>query len=474
MKNYCDYFKNKKITIMGLGILGRGVNVAKFLAECGAELTVTDLKNEADLKPSLKKLAKFKNIRYVLGKHDLADFKDKDMIIKAGGVPLDSLYIKEAEKNGIAIEMDESLFTKLAPEVKVIGITGTRGKSTVTKLIFQILKVSGKERVFLGGNVKGQATLPLLKKIKFGDIVVMELDSWRLQGFHDSKVSPNISVFTSFMADHMNYYKGDIKKYFEDKANIFRYQKEGDLLVLGENFLNQIKKMELFNFFEIFKKEIKTKVIIARKKNIPKNWKIKILGEHNLENIAAAVTVSKYLRINELIIKKVVENFSGEPGRLELIKEIKGIKFYNDTTATTPDAVIAAINSFKSYKGKIILIGGGADKELEFNEYAKFIKKSVKCLILFKGAASDKIKKELFYDDVSNKKSARDFKGVFLNEIKSMKEALKNAVEYAKKGDIVLLSPGAASFGVFKNEFDRGNQFNKEVKKIDLPRNNPL
>lgn len=456
MKNYREYFKSKKITIMGLGILGRGVNVAKFLAECGAELTITDLKNETDLKPSLRKLAKFKNIKYVLGRHEFTDFKEKDMVIKAGGVPLDSPYIKEAEKNGIAIEMDESLFTKLALGVKVIGITGTRGKSTVTKLIFEILKADGKRKVFLGGNVKGQATLPLLKKVKHGDIVVMELDSWRLQGFGNSKISPNISVFNSFMADHMNYYKGDIKKYFEDKTNIFKYQKEGDALILGESFLKQIKKLGLFDFFNDFRKETKTKIISVSKKDAYKNWKIKVLGKHNLENIAAAVAVCRYFQIEEPVIKKMVENFSGEPGRLEFIKEIKGIKFYNDTTATTPDAVIAALNSLIKYKGKIILIGGGADKELDFKEYAKSVKRAVKVLILFKGGSSNKILKNF---------ESPIFKIKIFSEIESMGEALKLAASFAKKGDIVLLSPGAASFGVFRNEFDRGEQFNKLVKK---------
>lgn len=457
MKNYCDYFKNKKITVMGLGVLGRGVNVAKFLAECGADLTITDLKNEADLKPSLKKLVKFKNIKYVLGEHRFEDFKDKDMIIKAGGVPLDSPYIEEAEKNGIDVQMDEALFLNLAKGIFSVGVTGTRGKSTVTKLIFEILKLEGKKKVFLGGNVKGQATLPLLKKVKKGDIVVMELDSWRLQGFHNSKISPNISVFISFMPDHMNYYKGDIKKYFEDKISIFKYQKEGDALILGEKFLKQIKKLGLLSLFNDLKKEIKSKIILADKKNVNKNWKIKILGEHNLDNIAAAIAVCGQLKIKEVVIKKAVENFSGVSERLELAREFNQLKFYNDTTATTPDAAIAAIKALKDYKGKIILIGGGADKELDYKEYAQEIKKYVKCLILFKGAASDKIINALGGDKL---------KIEIFSELTSMKKAIEIAKNNAKKGDIILLSPGAASFGVFKNEFDRGRQFNKFIKML--------
>src|SRR3990167_8930853 len=171
--NYKDFFKGKKITLMGLGILGRGVNVAKFLAECGVELTITDLKAEDQLAPSLKKLSKFPKIKYVLGRHDLADFSGKDMVIKTAGAPLDSPYIAEAIKNNIPIEMDASLFAKMTAlstsNVDMIGITGTRGKSTVTHLIYAILNEAFKKtkrKVYLGGNVKGLATLPLLKKVK--------------------------------------------------------------------------------------------------------------------------------------------------------------------------------------------------------------------------------------------------------------------------------------------------------------------
>ncbi|MEK7130963.1 MAG: UDP-N-acetylmuramoyl-L-alanine--D-glutamate ligase, partial [Patescibacteria group bacterium] len=438
--NYKDFFAGKKILMMGLGILGRGVNVAKFLAECGAELTITDLKTEGQLASSLKTLSKFPNIKYVLGKHDLVDFSAQDMIIKSAGVPLDSIYIAEAQKNNIPIEMDASLFAKLAKlstsNINVIGITGSKGKSTVTHLIYAIIQEAFKKtkrNVYLGGNVKGLATLPLLKKIKDGDVVVMELDSWQLQGFGDSKISPNIAVFTTFMADHMNYYKGDMDKYFADKANIYRYQKENDYFVAGAQVAKFIKNND--------KDGVKGEMVIANKKNIPKRWKIKLSGDHNFDAISLAIKATEKLGIKELTAKKVIENFKGLRGRLEFVKEIKGTKYYNDTTATMPEAVMVALESFKKYKGKIILIGGGADKNLEYDKYAKSVKKYVKTLILFRGLASNKIISALG-------------KIKFPVEIvDSMKKAMNIARANSKKGDIVLLSPGAASFGVFKNEF---------------------
>ena len=236
-----EIFRNKKILIMGLGILGRGMNVARFLAESGAKLTITDLKTKEALAASLKKLKKFKNVKYVLGRHNLADFKNADMVIKAAGVPLDSVYIAEARKNNISVEMDASLFAKLAKGITIIGVTGTRGKSTVTHLIYEILKNAGK-KVFLGGNIKGIANLPLLKKIKPGDIVVMELDSWQLQGFGEAKISPHIAVFTTFLADHLDYYNGDMEKYFVDKANIYRFQNKNDWLIARPAVAKLIKE----------------------------------------------------------------------------------------------------------------------------------------------------------------------------------------------------------------------------------------
>lgn len=446
---YCGHFKDKKITVMGLGLLGRGVGVAKFLAECGAELIVTDLKKADLLAGSLKKLEKFSNIKFVLGEHRLEDFKDRDMIIKAAGVPLDSPFIAEARKNNIPVEMDASLFARLAKGVTTVGITGTRGKSTVTHLLYEIIKNSGR-RVFLGGNVKGLATLPLLKKVNpsadGGDVVVMELDSWQLQGFGDAKVSPSVALFTTFLPDHLNYYKGDMEKYFSDKANIYRYQKDGDILFMRPEVSKFILAKDANG--------IRGKAETIAKDVLPKNWKVKLLGEHNLENIALAVSVAKYLDISESQIKKTVEEFRGVPGRLEFIGEKKGVKFYNDTTATTPDGVIAAMDSLKEYKGKIILIGGGADKNLDYKEYAEIVSKFVKKFILFTGAATEKIKKEL------------SEKGVVFEEVGNMKDAVKNALLSVKKGDVVLLSPGAASFGIFKNEFDRGDQFNKIVSKL--------
>lgn len=444
--NHKTYFKGKKITMLGLGLLGRGLNVAKLLSKLGAELVVTDLKSAEALAPSTKQLAKYSNISFVLGCHNLEDFQQCDMVIKAAGVPLDSLYIEEARKNNIPVEMDASLFAKFTKGT-IVGVTGTRGKTTTTYLIRHILETAKKE-VFLGGNVRGMATLPLLNKVKAGDIVVLELDSWQLQGFGDAKISPHIAVFTNFLPDHLNYYKGRMDWYFGDKANIFKYQKPSDTLVVGEKAAKEIKAR--------FADEIKSKIVLAKSKKVPESWKIKLLGEHNRANIACAVEACRALGVSEKDIKRGVESFAGVPGRLEFVRTVGGIKYVNDTTATTPDGNRAAILALQDKKRKnIVLIAGGADKNLDYSGMAKLVHKTVKGLVLIEGAATEKLLAKI------PKKTSYP---VFI--VSSMKDALVSAREVARSGDTILLSPGAASFGVFKNEFDRGDQFLALVKKL--------
>jgi len=444
MKNYKQFFKRKKITIMGLGILGRGLGYTKFLAECGADLIVTDLKTKEQLKTSIKSLEKFKNIKFVLGEHRLEDFRGRDMIIKAAGVPLDSIYINEARKNNIPIEMDVSLFAKCVRDVTIIGVTGTRGKSMTTTLIYEILKANEKllkRNVYAGGNLRGLATLPLLKKVKDGDILVCELDSWQLQGFGDSKISPNISVFTSFMPDHMNYYKDSMEKYFSDKANIFKYQNKNDYLVIRPGMKEFIKKSNT-----------KGKLIVVNPKDVS-DWKFNVPGIHHRDNMATAVTVAQILGVPMKDIKKSIADFKGLEGRMQLLKTYKGIKIYNDNNATTPEATIAGLEALSEKKGKIILICGGATKNLPLDNLVKAINKSCKAVVMIPGTGTEEL--------------IKNYQLRIKNEIgKDLNDIIKKALSQAKKGDTILFSPAFASFGMFNNEYERNDLFMKIIKKL--------
>jgi UDP-N-acetylmuramoylalanine--D-glutamate ligase len=439
MQNYKEQFKGKKITVMGLGILGRGLGYTKFLAECGANLIVTDLKTKEQLATSVKTLKKYKVIKFILGKHRLEDFRGRDMIIKAAGVPFDSIYIEEAQKNSIPVEMDVSLFAKCALEVMIIGVTGTRGKSMVTTLIYEILKKNEKflkKKVYIGGNIRGVATLPLLKKVRKGDILVCELDSWQLQGFGDNKMSPHISVFTSFMPDHMDYYKDSMQKYFDDKANIFKYQKKGDVLIIRPDMSKLIPR------------NLKSKLIIVES------------GNFQEENKACAVTVAKQFNIPDHKITQALKNFKGLEGRLQYVKTVKDVKIYNDNNATTPEATMAGIEALSENSARqdlveknIILICGGADKKLPLGNFVKVVNKYCKAVIMIPGTGTDRL--------VSSDKVL-----VTSKYVKNLNEAVKEAIKQSKKGNIILFSPAFASFGQFNNEYERGDLFMKIVKKL--------
>lgn len=440
--DYKQFLKGKEITLLGLGLLGRGVGDAMFLAKYCKKLTVTDLKNRNELRQSLIKLKKYKNIKFVLGKHNIKDFQKTDLVIKGAGVPLESPFIKEAIKNKIPVYMSTALFTKFFIEQFkgiVIGITGTRGKTTTTHLIYHTLKKYNKN-IILGGNIQGLSTLSILDEIKEGSVAVLELDSWQLQGFGDIKISPQISVFTNLFSDHMNYYKNDMGKYLSDKANIFLWQKKDDCLILGKKIAPVIKK--------IYGKKIKSKISVAKQiRNL--NFNFQLPGEHNLTNLSCAINAIKKLGVSEKNISKALKTFKSVPGRLEYIGTTNGIKIYNDTTSTTPEAGMAALESFKSKKSKVILICGGSDKGLDMNNFLDKAIKNAKKIILLSGSGTEKIKPKLENSLI----------------YKSLGQAVKTAFKYARKGDVILFSPSFASFGMFRNEYDRGDKFNKEIKK---------
>jgi UDP-N-acetylmuramoylalanine--D-glutamate ligase len=433
-------FAGKKITLMGLGLLGRGVGDAEFLAAAGAELVVTDLKTEAELAPSIERLKKIPGITYHLGGHRLGDFEDRDMILRAPNVPLDSPFIAHARERGIAIEMDASLFAKLS-DATILGITGTRGKSTVTHLIYEMAK-SANFNPFLGGNERDVATLQLLPKTDKDALVILELDSWQLQGFEESNISPHISVWTNFMPDHMNYDHGDMDRYFRDKAAIARFQKKGDFFIATPDIKEKMESK--------FGALPGTFIAVA---DPPQGWTVALPGEHNRRNAGCAVAAAKILGIPEDIIKNVLKNFSGLPGRLEFLGEKNGIAFYDDGNSTTPEAGIAALRALAPLGRPIILIAGGSDKEMQFEVFADEIVKSAARAILFTGKATEKLQALL----------PKEFPAEIVS---SMDAAFASALAMAKRGDIILLSPGATSFGIFKNEYDRGDQFREAFKNI--------
>ncbi len=432
MEGYRTLFEGKKITVLGLGILGRGVGDVQFLARCGAEIIITDIKDKAELAESVAQLSHYPNVTFHLGGHQKEDFEHCDMVLKAAGVRLDSPEIAAARAAHIPVVMSTALFAKYAMDTgaKIIGVTGTRGKSTVAHLIFHTLQKAGR-RSLLGGNIRGISTLAMLPDVQKDDIAVLELDSWQLQGFGELQISPHIAVMTNLMQDHQNYYP-DMDTYFADKANIFRFQHQGDALICGWGIAQRVS-------------DAKSPIAPMTPLPLPDNWHLNILGEHNRENAALAAAALKAVGLSESDIRGGLESFEGVEGRLQFVREINGVKIYNDNNATTPEATVAALRALAAGRTKppVVLIMGGADKGLDIQELGSAIRAYCKKVVLLAGTGTDKVQQEV--------REAPMFD--------SLEKALATALATASAGDTILFSPAFASFGMFKNEYDRNDQF---------------
>lgn len=468
-KNVQSEFRDLKITVMGLGLNQGGLGIAKWLLRHGARLTITDLKTREQLAPSIQALGAIKGVhpvRYVLGTHHADDFRRADMIIQNPAVPRDSEFLKMAREASVPIESDISIFFRLCPH-PIIGISGTKGKTSVTAMVGAMLKGSFGE-VVVGGNIRLSPldNLDALMASKRSVPVVLELSSWQLESLSSVKISPSISVLTTVLPDHLNRYDG-MNDYAAAKELIYAWQspldsaivpydnaytKKMGARVLAERFWASMKPLpeEQNGIFyrgtkAIMRAQGEETVIFERKD-------VGLPGNHNLWNALLAGGASRLRGAEPEDIRSALRAFKGVPHRLEQVCVSRGISYWNDTAATTPEASIAAMETIFSKK-KGVLIAGGADKKLVFGAWAKVVKRYAKKVILFKGTATPKMRLALKRISVKVEDDAV-----------SMNEAVTRATSAAKRGEAVLLSPGCASFGLFVNEFDRGDQFRAEVK----------
>lgn len=455
-------YSGKKVLIVGLGLQGGGVGIARFFSELGAKVTVTDKKDENKLQSSINKLDG-NDIQFHLGGHILEDFLEADLIFKGPSVPWSSVEIRTALEKKIPVEMELSFVVANYPG-KVIGITGTRGKSTTTHLVFNLLKESGFE-VVLGGGLPGISTIDCLKTADEDSWLVAELSSWALSGFHQKKISPHIAIFTNFYPDHLNYYK-DLKEYFYDKQAIFQYQKTGDYLIVNESLKEKVDSVLQFFItreslpkgpLSKVKKIVQTSSTIAQfsKNDFPYSLTF-LKGDHNLENAAAALKVSEVLNIDKNKAIEIIKNFSGLPYRLQVIGKKENVTFINDTTSTTPIATVKAIKSLNDKK--IVLFLGGNSKNLPkdilINELADIEK-----IVLLSGSFTEEIL------PILKEKFSEKLLGPFGDLDQAIDTGYKLAEEL-KEECYLIFSPGATSFAMFNNEFHRGDEFNRLVMSI--------
>lgn len=410
---------NKKIALLGLGLDNQALLNLLKKYKITAEITVKDFRQDPN--GFNKNLDKF------------------DLLFRSPGWPILCPGIQAALRNKkTKLSSPLNLFFTLCPTKNIIGVTGTKGKGTTASLIYKIIKDSGK-KVWLGGNI-GISPLSFIDKIKPNDYIVLELSSFQLE---DLEFSSRIAVITNLYREHLapadpnnpNFHTS-YNKYWQAKLNIAKH-KNNRYLIINQKLKPKLKPVKLSN-----------KLIYFSASNI----KSKLVGAYNQENIGAALEVAKILKIPTKKAEKTIANFKNLEHRLEFVTKIKDVSYFDNSFSTTPESTSLDLKSFAS---PIIQIAGGADKGANFKTLAQVIKQKVKFLILLPGAGSEKISKEL---------KLIKFPSNRLQLANDMSKAVKYAKREALPGDVVLLSTGCASFGIFKNYKERGDLFKKYVR----------
>ncbi len=459
LKEFNNYIRFRKIAIIGLGV--SNIPLIDYMYSKKAKVTIFDDREENSISKEILSKIKTYKFDYFFGKNSLKNLKNFDIIFRSPSCLPSKLELEIEANRGAIVTTEIEMFMKICP-CKMIGITGSDGKTTTTSLIYSILKKAGYN-AFLGGNI-GTPLFTKLPEIKPQDIVVLELSSFQLMNMD---ISPNIGVITNITPNHLNIHK-DYEEYIEAKKNIFKYQDENDILIL--NYDNEItnkcaketkskviffsSKNKLENGFIVDNKIIK-KCTDGIREHILDTKDVILRGNHNYENIATAIATTNTL-VDIEIIQQSIKEFKPVEHRLEFIRNIDNVKWYNDSVSSSPTRTIAGLNSFEE---EIILIAGGYDKNLDYTPIAKPIVEKVKGLILIgqtSGKIYEAVKKEL---EKQNKKL-----NIYMCD--NLEDTVNQAKKIAKPNQIVLFSPASASFDMFKNFADRGLKFKKLVNKL--------
>jgi UDP-N-acetylmuramoylalanine--D-glutamate ligase len=461
-----DRFVGKRVTVMGLGTRGGGVGVARFLAERGAVVTVTDAKPAEALADSIAALDGLP-VRYVLGGHEARDFTPEgaDMIVRNPGVPRRTTMLQLARSYGLPIEMEMSLFLRLCP-APVIGITGTKGKTTTATLCAEMLRARDPTTV-LAGNM-GVTALGQLDRIEPETPVVLELSSWQLEALIEHGLAPRIAVLTNVSEDHLDHYDG-YADYAATKRGITRHQQPDDYLVVNRDNPDSWRACEetvarVVPFGTTDRGEVGAWLAGDRlvwrwgdgEMTLDRPATLALAGEHGASNALSALAAARLRGAPSDAIRHGLDRFAGVPHRQEVVGEVDGVTFVNDTAATAPAAAVAALRTLARDLGRRVhLIAGGHDKKTDLTDFAAEAAARATAIHLLDGTAT------AGFAALLRAAGARP-----CGPYQSMDDAVAAARAGAQPGDVVLLSPGCASFGLFRDEFDRGDRFREAVRDL--------
>jgi UDP-N-acetylmuramoylalanine--D-glutamate ligase len=447
-----ELFRDKRVLIMGLGRFGGGVDVVKFAFEAGAKVKVTDLDAAERLADSLEQLGQFSGIEYRLGSHEAADFENADIIVANPAVSPDNEFLQCARRRGRVVTSQVNVFFQLCP-APIIGITGANGKSTTAALTAHLLKAGvglkacKHRRVRLSGNIGNEPMLTVVEQITADDLVVLELSSFQLEQLAQTGKGPQVALLTNLTPNHLDRH-GTFENYCAAKENIFRLQKLDD----------NRPAVSIFNaedrigsqWFEKYRTDTGRLCIKFSADDVTDEIRdsFGLPGGANLSNLAGALAIARYFGVDDEQIASCLPQFKALPHRLELVAEVNGVRWYNDSISTTPQSTIAALEAFDEPK---IVIAGGYDKNLAFDELGEKIAQEAKAAILI-GQTAEKI--------------AASIRDTQIKTVATLADAVNLAGQFAVPGDVVLLSPACASYDMFDNFQHRGREFVRLVREV--------
>jgi UDP-N-acetylmuramoylalanine--D-glutamate ligase len=449
--------------VLILGAARQGLALARWLALHGARVTLSDMRSESDLRVARGSLAEYP-ITWVLGGHPLTLLDSTDVLCLSGGVPLTLPLVSEAIKRGIPLSNDSQVFMEAVP-CKTIGITGSAGKTTTTTLVGNMAKNAYGDKAYIGGNI-GDPLINYVDRMKADDLAVLELSSFQLD---QMTISPNVAAILNITPNHLDRH-GTMEAYTAAKARILEFQGEKDAAILGRDdkgawsLRNKVRgKLYTFSLDELEQglhgAYLQDGLLNLRDGDaylpLILREKVSLRGDQNVSNVLAAFAIGHAAGFPLDSMLDAVEEFQGVPHRLELVRELHGVRWYNDSTATAPERSMAAIRAFEE---PIVLLLGGRDKDLPWEELMHLVSERVDHVVLF-GEAAEKIQKTMEGLGLRENSST-------INRVQGLHEAVIKAAEVATSGDVVLLSPGGTSFDEFKDFAERGERFREWVLEL--------
>lgn len=447
----------RRVLIVGLGLFGGGASAARWFAKRGARVTATDLRSHRVLAPTVKRLRGLP-ITFVLGRHRLSDVRQADLLIRNPAIPNGHSLLTAADTLSVPVEGDTGYSFSLSA-APIVGVTGSKGKSTTAALTTALLHAQFP-RVRVGGNI-GRPMLEQLGEAEPRQPWVLELSSWQLEALRSHRQSPHVAVLTNVLPDHLNRYPS-FAAYTQAKYALMAFQRPGDVAIVNEDnvwsrrapiadgvtrWTYSLRSRRAHAFVDGQAFWLTT---TGRPGRFALCSDLRVPGEHFQSAVLAAALVASAHGVPPSRYRAAIRAFRGLPGRLETVRERRGVRYINDTCATAPVAVLAALRALPT---PLVLIAGGVDKNLPYAELAAALPKRVRQLILLPGSGTEKLRRAV----------PRSVPMVFVSD---MRTAVQTAAQAARAGDSVVLSPGAASFNLFLNEFDRGDQFKQAVEAL--------